>query len=102
MDTILEPDDTPEELPEVTTGEESDNNIEHLEKEKPDEQLDVRFGRVTFISEEKGAFVELLTGDSQEFFVPRKVLEISERVTLDSMVQITKKGDEVVDIKFVK
>jgi hypothetical protein len=83
MNTKKQPDETPE--------------------EKPEEKLsiDVKFGKVTYISQEKGAFVQLLTGETQEVFVPKEVLDVSQNVSVDSMVQITKHGDEVVDIKSV-
>ena len=77
-------------------------------EKKPEEnsnaqlEVDVKFGKVTYISQEKGALVQLLTGETQEVFVPKEVLDVSQNVSVDSMVQITKQGDEVVDIKSVQ
>jgi hypothetical protein len=58
--------------------------------------------KVNYTSQEKGAFAQLLTGETQEVFVPKEVLDVSQNVSVDSMVQITKHGDEVVDIKSVQ
>ena len=66
------------------------------------QEEEVKFGQVTYISQDIGAFVKLLASEEQQqVFVPKEKL-LNQNVSLDSMVQITKRGNEVTGIKSVQ
>jgi hypothetical protein len=84
---------------------------------KPDDPIpapksvEVKFGRITFISPDKGAFVELISQSAEqqtlqtktELFVSKELLANlqlgSQALSIDQLVQVTKIGEKIVDIK---
>ena len=75
------------------------------------ESVEVKFGRITFISPDEGAFVELISQSVEqqsqqtktELFVSKELLANfkagSQTLSIDQMVQVTKIGDKIIDIK---
>ncbi len=76
-------------------------------------EIEINYGRITYLSEEKGAFVELITGDegstlraeshesSQklEVFVPKELIAEKKNLARDLLVQLKRVGDTIVDIE---
>lgn len=81
------------------------------ENSNPD--IEISYGRITYISEEKGAFVELITGAGEytvravslesskkvEIFVPKELIAEKKNLTKDLLVQLKRSGDTILDIE---
>ena len=76
-------------------------------------EMEINYGRITYLSEEKGAFVELITGDEEstlraaslqrsqklEVFVPKELIAEKKNLARDLLVQLKRVGDTIVDIE---
>jgi len=66
---------------------------------------EVKFGKVTYLSQNKGAFVELITkntaqmGRKEEVFIPQELIQDSAIQSKDQLVQLIKDGEKIVNIK---
>jgi hypothetical protein len=77
-------------------------------KKTQSQEIEINFGRITYLSLEKGAFVELITSSieqsvvseaSTEIFVPKELIETKKNLDKDSLVQLTRVGDTIIDIE---
>ncbi len=76
-------------------------------------EIEINYGRITYLSEEKGAFVELITDANQstlrtvsqessqklEVFVPKELIAEKKNLARDLLVQLKRIGDTIVDIE---
>lgn len=76
-------------------------------------EIEINYGRITYLSEEKGAFVELITDADQstlrtvsqessqklEVFVPKELIAEKKNLARDLLVQLKRIGDTIVDIE---
>ena len=68
--------------------------------------VEVRFGKVTFLSPDKGALVELLTDQRQsaaqqrsmEVFIPKELIA-NKLLSKNKMVQVTRSGNTILEVK---
>ena len=66
---------------------------------------ELKFGKVTYLSQNKGAFVELITKNTaqmetkEEVFVPQELIQGSAIQSKDQLVQLVKDGEKIVNIK---
>lgn len=81
--------------------------------EQPAPPIEINYGRITYLSEEKGAFVELITDAAHgalraeshestqkvEIFVPKELIAEKKNLARDLLVQLKRVGDTIVDIE---
>lgn len=95
----------------IPNCEDAPENIAPTNEQQP--QVEINYGRITYLSEEKGAFVELITSNDQsaaraeslestqklEIFVPRELIAEKKNLARDLLVQLKRVGDTIVDIE---
>jgi len=68
-------------------------------------KVEIKFGKITYLEPDKGAFVELITDSTKqaqektELFVPKELLAGKGTLAKDHLVQLKKDGDTVIEIK---
>lgn len=81
--------------------------------DQPAPEMEIKYGRITYLSEEKGAFVELITGEEEntlratshessqklEVFIPKELIAEKKNLARDLLVQLKRVGDTIVDIE---
>ncbi|MCK4793964.1 MAG: hypothetical protein KAV87_60115 [Desulfobacteraceae bacterium] len=70
---------------------------------KTTQESKIKFGEVSFVSEEKGAFVKGLSEEKEEIFVSEEVIQSlrdqNQELRTGQMVQMELEGEDVKDIK---
>jgi|YelNatPaOPRAMG01_1025707.scaffolds.fasta_scaffold337259_1 hypothetical protein len=106
------PEETAPEVPGLHDNQEAENTSQATSGASSG--VEIRYGRITYLSEEKGAFVELIAGPEQEttlraetrqssekleIFVPKELIADKKNLARDLLVQLKRVGDTIVDIE---